>query len=95
MKVKAEVKVANICELNKEPKIEYPNFWEYKVIFEKDQNAHKIVLDIVGDREHKLVVSKSSKEGKYTSYNLSVIVNSNEERLELFSALRHVSKYVL
>lgn len=85
----------NICDLNKEPKIEYPNFWEYKVIFQKDEEAQKIISDIVKEREHKLVFSKFSKDEKYASYNLSVLVNSDKERLELFSALKDVSKYVL
>ena len=85
----------NICDLNKEPKIDYPNFWEYKVIFQKDEEAQKIISDIVKEREHKLVFSKFSKDEKYASYNLSVLVNSDKERLELFSALKDVSKYVL
>ena len=85
----------NICDLNKEPKIDYPNFWEYKVIFQKDEEAQKIISDIVKEREYKLVFSKFSKDEKYASYNLSVLVNSDKERLELFSALKDVSKYVL
>lgn len=74
----------NICDLNKEPKIDYPNFWEYKVIFQKDEEAQKIISDIVKEREYKLVFSKFSKDEKYASYNLSVLVNSDKERLELF-----------
>ena len=85
----------NICDLNKEPKIDYPNFWEYKVIFQKDEDAQKIISDIVKECEYKLAFSKFSKDEKYASYNLSVLVNSDKERLELFSALKDVSKYVL
>ena len=87
--------MATTCDLNKEPEIIYPNFWEYKIIVLENENAEEIAQGIVGERQSKLTPSKSSKEGKYKSYNLSVLVNSNQERLEIFSALRRVCKYVL
>lgn len=87
--------MATTCDLNKEPEISYPNFWEYKIIVPRSENAEAIARGIVGERQHKITPSKSSKEGKYKSYNLSVLVNSNQERLEIFSALRRVCKYVL
>ena len=87
--------MATTCDLNKEPEISYPNFWEYKIIVLENENAEAIAQGVVGERQHKIAPSKSSKESKYKSYNLSVLVNSNEERLEIFSALRRVCKYVL
>ena len=87
--------MATTCDLNKEPQISYPNFWEYKIIIEESGDAQATAQSVVGERQHKITPSKSSKEGKYKSYNLSVLVNSNEERLEIFSALRRVCKYVL
>ena len=87
--------MATTCDLNKEPEIIYPNFWEYKIIVLDSDNAEAIVQSVVGERQHKITPSKSSKESKYKSYNLSVLVNSNQERLEIFSALRRVCKYVL
>jgi len=87
--------VATTCDLNKEPEISYPNFWEYKIIVLENENAEAIAQSGGGGRQHKNTPPKSSKEGKYKSYNLSVLVNSNEERLEIFSALRRVCKYVL
>lgn len=87
--------MATTCDLNKEPEISYPNFWEYKIIVLQNENAEAIAQSVVGERQHKITPSKSSKEGKYKSYNLSVLVNSNQERLEIFSALRRVCKYVL
>lgn len=87
--------MATTCDLNKEPEIIYPNFWEYKIIVLDSENAQAIVQGVVGERQHKITPSKSSKEGKYKSYNLSVLVNSNQERLEIFSALKRVCKYVL
>ncbi len=87
--------MATTCDLNKEPEIIYPNFWEYKIIVLDSENAHALAQGEVGERQHKITPSKSSKEGKYKSYNLSVLVNSNQERLEIFSALKRVCKYVL
>ncbi|WP_460168654.1 HP0495 family protein [Campylobacter concisus] len=88
--------MASICDLNnKKPKIDYPTHWEYKVIFDASDEAEAKVKDIVKDREFKLVFSKFSKDKKYTSYDLTVLVLSEEERLEIFSALKHEAKYVL
>ena len=88
--------MASICDLNnKKPKIDYPTHWEYKVIFDASDEAEAKVKDIVKDREFKLVFSKISKDKKYASYDLAVLVLSEEERLEIFSALKHEAKYVL
>lgn len=88
--------MASICDLNnKKPKIDYPTHWEYKVIFNASDEAEAKVKDIVKDREFKLVFSKFSKDKKYASYDLAVLVLSEEERLEIFSALKHEAKYVL
>ena len=88
--------MANIYDLNnKKAKIDYPTHWEYKVIFDAGVNAEEKVKEIVKDREFKLVFSKFSKDEKYASYDLAVLVLSEEERLEIFSALKHEAKYVL
>ena len=88
--------MASICDLNnKKAKIDYPTHWEYKVIFDASNEAEAKVKDIVKDREFKLVFSKFSKDKKYASYDLTVLVLSEEERLEIFSALKHEAKYVL
>ena len=88
--------MASICDLNNQKvKIDYPTHWEYKVIFDASDEAEAKVKDIVKDREFKLVFSKFSKDKKYASYDLAVLVLSEEERLEIFSALKHEAKYVL
>ena len=88
--------MASICDQNnKKPKIDYPTHWEYKVIFDASDEAEAKVKNIVKDREFKLVFSKFSKDKKYASYDLAVLVLSEEERLEIFTALKHEAKYVL
>lgn len=88
--------MASICDLNdKKPDISYPVFWEYKVIFENDIDAQKLISEIVLDRKHKITFSKFSKDKKYKSYSVNVFVLNESERLEIFSALKHIAKYVL
>ncbi|QCD44350.1 DUF493 domain-containing protein [Campylobacter mucosalis] len=88
--------MANICDLNdKKPDIKYPIFWEYKVILDSKDDINLIVKNIVGDREHKVEFSNFSKDKKYASYSVNVFVLGDEERLEIFSALKHSAKYVL
>ena len=88
--------MASICDLNnKKAKIDYPTHWGYKVIFYASDDVEAKVKDIVKDREFKLVFSKFSNDKKYASYDLTVLVLSEEERLEIFSALKHEAKYVL
>ena len=88
--------MASICDLNnKKAKIDYPTHWKYKIIFDADVNVEEKVKEIVKDREFKLVFSKFSKDKKYASYDLAMLVLREEERLEIFSALKHEAKYVL
>ena len=88
--------MAQICEINdKKPQITYPAFWEYKVIFDSFADENSIIKECVGDKNHKLTPSNSSKNGKFKSFNLVVLVSSEHERLELFSLLKSRSKFVL
>ncbi|MCD8213174.1 MAG: DUF493 domain-containing protein [Campylobacter sp.] len=88
--------MASICELNcKKADIKYPTCWEYKVIFDVNDAIDDKILEIVGNREHKKNFSKFSKNKKYASYDISVLVFGDEERLEIFSAFKHCAKYVL
>ncbi|OFI50614.1 hypothetical protein CFF27374_00775 [Campylobacter fetus subsp. fetus] len=73
----------------------YPIFWEYKIILDKDSDEKNLVKECVGNRNYTLDFSKNSAEGKFKSFNLAVLVNSDEERLELFSLLKRYSKFVL
>jgi putative lipoic acid-binding regulatory protein len=89
-------KMAQICDLNgKKPDIIYPTFWEYKVIFDNLSDENSIIKECVGERNHKITPSNTSKNGKFKSFNLSVLVNNDSERLELFSLLKKHSKFVL
>nr|WP_229204417.1 DUF493 domain-containing protein [Campylobacter anatolicus] len=96
MRVKAEGKVASICDINgQKPEIRYPTFWEYKLIMNATDDAIEQIKKIIGTRDSKAVFSKFSKDKRYASYDVSVFVLSDQERLELFSAFKRISKFVL
>lgn len=71
-------KSGNLCDLKKEPQINYPTFWDYKVIFEVHIKASEIFEEILGQREYKFEHSNSSASGKYQSYLLNVYVDSKK-----------------
>ena len=88
--------MAQICDLNgKKPDIVYPTFWEYKVIFDSNADEKSVIKECIKERNHKIIPSNTSKNGKFKSFNLSVLVSSDSERLELFSLLKKYSKFVL
>ncbi|MBF7042561.1 DUF493 domain-containing protein [Campylobacter volucris] len=87
--------MANICELNKEPIINYPTFWDYKVVVETNVDILEIFNEIFNEREFKYKMSNTSKEGKYKSYLLSVYVDSKDDRLNIFNQLKNKTKFVL
>lgn len=69
-------------------KIEYPCKWEYKIIGSGQEEIKKAVAEIAKGRKHSLGFSKNSKEGKYQSLNLEVLVNSEQERRNIYEALQ-------
>ena len=87
--------MVNLSALDEKPLINYPTFWDYKVIFEMHQNAHGIFKEILGEREFKFQHSNESSSGKYQSYKLSVYVDSEKDRLVLFNELKKRAKFVL
>lgn len=85
----------NLNELNQKPVIAYPCEWEYKVIFLAHQNAKELIMHILGQRDFELYTSQKSAKGKYKSYVLRLFVDSEDDRLRIFKALKEKSKFVL
>lgn len=75
--------------------IKYPIFWEYKIILDKNEDEAALISELLNDRDHQLKPSKTSSKGSFKSFNLSVLVYGDEERLELFSLLKKRCKFVL
>lgn len=77
--------MATICEINgKKPEISYPCFWEYKLIINSSQKLENIIKEALKDKEYKISKSNKSKNNSYESYNVSIFVLCEDERLALF-----------
>ncbi|OPA74900.1 hypothetical protein BFG05_06470 [Campylobacter pinnipediorum subsp. pinnipediorum] len=88
--------MVNILDFDKQKaQILYPIFWEYKVIYDSEVDIDNKIKEILGKRDCLISFSKFSKDKKYKSYNLSVFVKNEAERLEVFSLLKKSAKYVL
>lgn len=83
--------------ISEELKLDYPCEWEYKLFISCEHCAHSIVKEILEERLHHLEASKASQKGTYSSYALSLVVHTEEERLALFQSFKshqHI-KFVL
>lgn len=69
------------------PEIEYPCRWKYKIICSDVSKVVEAVEKIVSQFEYDLTPSNISLKGKYASLNLSVLVNSDSERLSIYNLL--------
>ena len=90
-------------DLNERPEITYPCPWTYKVIG-TDENALrravKIMLTVCldqdsGERAWELSRSRTSGQGKYVSLNLTLTVNSEQERDALYAGLKDCPEIVM
>ncbi len=72
-------------------KVNYPCPWGFKVIGKEETILRQAImvclLDVCEGREFSLELSNVSENGKYVSLNLSLSVDSEEDRNEIFTAL--------
>ncbi len=79
----------NLFNENNKPKIDYPLSWEYKLILKDKELLETIIKNVLGDKAHTVKPSKVSKKGKYTSFNLIIIVSDGSERLSIFDDFKN------
>ncbi len=72
----------------KELKLEFPTIWHYKLVMQKENDAKKILKDVLKNREHKIKKSQNSSKGNYVSHTVEVLVDSHEERKAIFDDLK-------
>ena len=72
---------------SKQPIIEYPTKWDYKVIGEDIDKLLKAIVETVNGLEYEVTPSNISKGGKYFSLNLTVVVLSEVMRNRVFRDL--------
>lgn len=68
--------------------VDYPCRWLYKLICTDEKALLSAIKEILADSEHRVLPSKKSRTGKYVSFNLEVMVHSEESRNFFFHALR-------
>ena len=62
------------------PEIEYPCRWSYKVVGESEERLRAVIRKVVGDTDHTLKLSNTSRTGKYVSLALDVLVRDEVQR---------------
>lgn len=67
--------------------LDYPCNWTYKLVIRQEHNMNKIIKEVLENREHGIKPSKTSKEGKFKSYALELIVEDEEDRKNLYKIL--------
>jgi putative lipoic acid-binding regulatory protein len=72
---------------DRRPEIEYPSAWSYQVIGLDEGLVRAAIAEIVAGRAHTLVLTKTSRTGKYCSLRLEIEVADEPDRLALFKAL--------
>ncbi len=72
------------------PKIEYPCTWAFKIIGSDPAQITDTIIVMLEAFEYQFSESRHSRTGKYTSFNLSVHVRSEEERNTIFRNLKRI-----
>ena len=75
-------------EITEQLDIEYPARWLYKVIGTDEASVRAAVLEVIDVPDVSVELSNKSSAGRYVSVNVEVVVSSQQERVELFEALR-------
>jgi len=69
------------------PEINYPTQWGFKIIGRNKDALEKCIKEIMqieGNKPHTCTIGNQSKTGKFTTYNASCTVKSEEERNRIF-----------
>jgi len=77
-----------MVDLSKEKlELDYPCSWTYKLVVLEKINIRSTVKEVVLEREHTILESKSSSKGKFKSYSLELLVHNEDDRKCLFEVL--------
>jgi putative lipoic acid-binding regulatory protein len=68
--------------------MDYPCPWSYQIIGADEDSLRRAVGDIIRDRTYRLTLSRCSEKGRYQSFLLEVVVESEGHRLAVYEALR-------
>lgn len=68
--------------------ISYPTSWTYKLIGREEAQVRAAVASLLSGRSFEIEKSHESTTGKWRSLTLTLMVQSEEDRLGLFDALK-------
>jgi len=74
----------------KEPIIDYPCTWPYKVIGSDRALMEKEISAKLNHMQFEMSVSNQSKKGKYVSFHVEATVNNDGERVDVFNTLKNI-----
>jgi len=74
-------------DFDQKVQIDYPTVWRYKVIGENAQKTREAVKSVTS-RPTTITFSKQSNRGKYQSFNVDIMVHSQEEREKIYKDLK-------
>jgi putative lipoic acid-binding regulatory protein len=66
------------------PEIEYPTKWGFKIIGRDKEKLLACIKEAMGEKEHLCSIGNTSRTGKFTTYNASCTVDTEEERNRIF-----------
>ncbi len=74
--------------MQQRPEITYPCPWSYTVVGEGESELMAHIELALGGAEHRKTTSRHSKSGRYTSIEVTLLVQDEEQRLVVFRALQ-------
>ncbi|MCF7887900.1 MAG: DUF493 domain-containing protein [Candidatus Omnitrophica bacterium] len=69
----------------RKPEIEYPCYWEYKIIGENQKILEVVISEVVNDRDYDIILSNQSRNKKYVSLEVKTKVLDESDRNKIFS----------
>ncbi|MGK0256138.1 MAG: putative lipoic acid-binding regulatory protein [Arcobacteraceae bacterium] len=67
--------------------LDYPCNWSYKIVIRYEQDIKLIINEVLDERLHVINPSKTSRQGKFKSFNLDLVVHNEEDRKALYQLL--------
>jgi len=74
---------------SKNPVMEYPCRWTYKIIGSDSRETKEAIEKIVEGQDYTITPSNISKTGRYHSLNLEVLVDDEGHRTGIYDKLRN------
>jgi putative lipoic acid-binding regulatory protein len=83
-----EVKAVIINDSKEKLQLEYPCNWNYKIITHAPHAVDEIITSVVVNRSYEKRLSNTSKTGTYHSFDVTLLVHSDEDRGMLFESFK-------